>query len=130
MKRFRLDKLLKEVYPQAGEIWKYTAFPAGTLPKVLVKKNPQQSHSFYSKANEKAIYKFINAAKDCTMCSLLWIVKLSSSGTPPRLEPAGLALVGNKHGICRQGRALLEQCVDLRREVLGTWKPCVSAGLP
>ena len=88
MKRFRLDKLLKEVYPQVGEIWKYTAFPAGTLPKVLVKKHPDQCISFHSKANDKekeAIYKFIKAAKDCTMCSPLWTVKLSSPVTPPHV---------------------------------------------
>ena len=97
MKRYRLDKLLKEVYPQAGEIYKHKEFPAGTLPKVLVKNNPQTTYSFYSKAKEKeAIHKFINAAKDCTLCSVFWIVKLSSSSTPPRLEPCGLAVVSNK----------------------------------
>ena len=86
MRRFRLDKLLQEIYPQVGEIWKYTAFPAGTLPEVLVKQLPQKFYSFSSKANDKAkaaIYKCIKAGKDCTVCSVLWVVELDASNTSP-----------------------------------------------
>ena len=63
-----------------------------------MKKDPHQTYSFISKATYQAvIHKLIKAAKDCTTCSLLFIVKLSTTSTgPPRLEPAGLALVANR----------------------------------
>ena len=97
MKKHRLDKLLKEVYPQTGEIWRYTPFPPGTLPKMLVKKTPQQPCSFISKAPEKDhIHKCIQLAGNCSTCSLVWIVKLAPQHTPPRLEPIGLAFTSNK----------------------------------
>ena len=41
--RFRLDKLMKEVCPTVGEIWKYTPFPPGTLPTVLVNKDTRRA---------------------------------------------------------------------------------------
>ena len=39
-----MKKLIKEVCPTVGKIWKYAPFPAGTLPAVLVKKDPQKSY--------------------------------------------------------------------------------------
>ena len=62
-KRLRyIVKLIKEVCPAVGEIWKYTPFPAGTLPAVLVKKDPQKSYGFLSKAKEKDhIHKIVSS---------------------------------------------------------------------
>ena len=98
-KRYRLDKLIREVCPTVGEIWKYAPFPAGTLPAVLVKKDPQKSLVFLSKAKEKDhIHKIVRLAQECTNISVLWIVKNKSG----RLEPVGLALVTNKQ-ICLPG---------------------------
>ena len=98
-KRYRLDKLIKEVCPTVGEIWKYAPFPAGTLPAVLVKKDPQKSYGFLSKAKEKDhIHKIVQLAQECTNILVLWVVEEKSG----RLEPAGLALVTNKQ-ICLPG---------------------------
>ena len=67
-KRLRyIVKLIKEVCPAVGEIWKYAPFPAGTLPAVLVKKDPQKSYGFLSKAKEKDhIHKIVRLAQECT----------------------------------------------------------------
>ena len=97
MKRLKLDKLMKEVCPQVAEIWKYTPFPAGTLPKVLVKKEPQKSYGFMSKAPDKEIfYKIIKLARACTSVSVVWILKGTPVGKVEKLEPSGLAIVLNK----------------------------------
>ena len=94
MKRQRLDKLLKE-HSKVAEVWKYTPFPAGTIPKVLVKKAPQQVYGFASKSAQKqSIHKFVAAARNCTTASLLWILKLTKEENG--IEPCGLALVANK----------------------------------
>ena len=98
-KRFRLDKLMKEVCPTVGEIWKYAPFPAGTLPAVLVKKDPQKSYGFLSKAKEKDhIHKIVRLAQKCTNISVLWVLGENFG----RLDPVGLALVTNKQ-ICLPG---------------------------
>ena len=92
-KRYRLDKLIKEVCPTVGELWMYAPSPAGTLPAVLVKKDPQKSLVFLSKAKEKDhIHKIVWLAQECTTISVLWVLKKRSA----RLEPVGLALVTNK----------------------------------
>ena len=92
-KRYRLDKLINEVCPTVGEIWNYAPFPAGTLPEVLVNKDPQKSYGFQSEAKEKDhIHEIVQLAQKCTNIDVLWILK----ETPGRLEPAGLALVTNK----------------------------------
>ena len=98
-KRYRLDKLIKEVCPTVGEIWKYAPFPAGTLPAVLVKKDPQKSYGFLSKAKEKDhIHKIVRLAQECTNISVLWVLGENFG----RLDPVGLALVTNKQ-ICLPG---------------------------
>ena len=92
-KRYRLDKLIKEVCPTVGEIWKYAPFPAGTLPAVLVKKDPQKSYGFLSTAKEKDhIHKIVRLAQECTNISVLWVLGEKFG----RLEPVGLALLTNK----------------------------------
>ena len=94
-----MKKLIKEVCPTVGKIWKYAPLPAGTLPAVLVKKDPQKSQVFLSRAKEKDhIHKIVRLAQECTNISVLWIVKNKSG----RLEPVGLALVTNKQ-ICLPG---------------------------
>ena len=94
-----MKKLVKEVCPNVGKIWMYAPFPAGTLPVVLVKNDPQKSLVFLSKAKEKDhIHKIVQLAQECTTISVLWIVKNKSG----RLEPVGLALVTNKQ-ICLPG---------------------------
>ena len=98
-KRYRLKKLVKEVCPNVGKIWMYAPSPAGTLPAVLVKKDPQKSLVFLSKAKEKDhIHKIVRLAQECTNISVLWILEKKSG----RLEPVGLALVTNKQ-ICLPG---------------------------
>ena len=92
-KRYRLDKLIKEVCPTVGEIWKYAPFPAGAWPTVLVKKDPTKNHSFLSKATEKEhIHKVVRLAQETTSISVLWVLEKKSA----RLDPVGLALVTNK----------------------------------
>ena len=92
-KRYRLEKLIKEVCPNVGKIWMYAPFPAGTLPAVLVKKDPQKSFVFLSKAKEKDhIHKIVRLAQECTNISVLWVLGEKFG----RLEPVGLALVTNK----------------------------------
>ena len=92
-KRYRLDKLIKEVCPTVGELWKYAPFPAGTLPKVLVKKDPQKSYGFLSNAKEKDhINKIVRLTQQCTNISVLWVLGEIFG----RLDPVGLALVTNK----------------------------------
>lgn len=97
MKRYKLDKLLKELCPTVGDIWKYVPFPAGALPKVLVKKEPMKSYGFVSKATEKDVHhKIIKLARSCTSVSVMWILKATPVAKPEKLEPSGLAIVTNK----------------------------------
>ena len=92
-KRYRLEKLIKEVCPNVGEICKYAPFPAGAWPTVLVKKDPTKNHSFLSKATEKEhIHKVVRLAQETTSISVLWVLEKKSA----RLDPVGLALVTNK----------------------------------
>ena len=92
-KRYRLKKLIKDVCPKVGEIWKYAPFPAGTSPAVLVKKDSQKSYGFLSNAKEKDhIHKIVQLAQECTNISVLWVLGEKFG----RLEPVGLALVTNK----------------------------------
>ena len=88
-----MDKLIEEVCPTVGEIWNYAPFPAGTLPVVLVKNDPQKSYGFLSEAKEKDhIHEIVQLAQKCTNIDVMCILKETSG----RLEPAGLALVTNK----------------------------------
>ena len=97
MKRYKLDKLLKELCPAVGDIWKCVPFPAGALPKVLVKKEPQKRYGFISKAAEKDLhYKIIKLARSCTSVSVMWILKATPAAKAEKLEPCGLAIVTNK----------------------------------
>ena len=92
-KRYRLEKLIKEVCPNVGEIWKYAPFPAGAWPTVFVKKDPTKNHFFLSKATEKEhIHKVVRLAQETTSISVLWVLEKKSA----RLDPVGLALVTNK----------------------------------
>ena len=104
MKRHRLDKFLKEVTSNVGEIWKYVPFPAGTLPKMLVKKNPQASYFFTSTSSGKEnIHKLVEAASTLTSCSLLWMLKEKDG----LLQPCGLALVTNKQLVLTGGAEMV-----------------------
>ena len=63
------------------------------MPKLLVKKDPQKSFGFVSKATGKdGIHKIIQLARENTSVSVLWILRVSSA----KLEPSGLAVVTNK----------------------------------
>ena len=85
--------------PQWVRFGRYAPFPAGTLPEVLVNKDPQKSYGFLSEAKEKDhIHEIVRLAQECTNISVLWILEEKSC----RLEPAGLALVTNKQ-ICLPG---------------------------
>ena len=75
------------------------SIPSWHFASGLVKKDPQKSYGFLSKAEEKDhIHKIVRLAQECTNISVLWIVKNKSG----RLEPVGLALVTNKQ-ICLPG---------------------------
>ena len=95
-----MDKLLKEGCPTVGDVWKYVPFPAGMLPKILVKKEPQKSYGFVSwDKNKDDIHNAIQLARSCPGLSVLWILKAfpqKTSGKLDKLEPAGLAIVTNK----------------------------------
>ena len=83
------------IVQRCREIWKYVAFPLGTLPKVLVKQQPHQVYNFVPKSTQKsAIHRFIHSGRAATSCSLLWIVKALGKGAEV-LEPRGLAFVLN-----------------------------------
>ena len=91
--RYRFDKLMKEVHPTTQEVWKYTPFPAGTLPKMMVKKSPESSYFFVSTAPaKKTIHELIDKARALTTCSMLFIVKAQGD----KVLPNGVALVANK----------------------------------
>ena len=100
MQRFRMDKLLKEGCPTVGDVWKCVPFPAGMLPKILVKKEPQKSYGFVSRdKNKDDIHNAIHLARSCVGLSALWILKATpqkTSGKLDKLDPAGLAIVTNK----------------------------------
>ncbi len=64
------------------------------MPKLLVKKQPQQVYNFLS-AQKDTIHKFSHLGRAATDCSLLWFVKAGGKSNDV-FEPRGLACVANK----------------------------------
>lgn len=93
-KKMSLEKLIKDKYPKTKHIWKYKAFPAGCLPKVLQLEDDKKTYQFDSKAaNKEAVIKGVEACRALQKASLLW--KMRFNAKFERLEPDGLVLLAN-----------------------------------
>ncbi len=92
LKKFRLNKYIKEHQKSVKEVYGYVPFPSGSLPKVLVKKEAKALFFLTSDATDgrQIINAAIEAARISEGCSLHWIMKLATA--KERLEPCGLAL--------------------------------------
>ena len=98
-KKMKLDKYIKEVRPETQSIWKYTSFPPGHVPKVLVKDDPDKSYGFASTPEQKKeIEASVDLARQLKGATLLWVMKftkLSKGVEVNRLDPNGLVLLAN-----------------------------------
>jgi hypothetical protein len=74
-KQIKLDRYIREQHSTTKEIYNYVAFPAGGLPKVLVKKVEKQYKFLYSGPNKQHIYSVVAAALTPGVCSLVWMMK-------------------------------------------------------
>ena len=90
LKRMKLDKFMKEVGSPTQEIYGYTKFPAGSAPKVLVKKGKNWKFRLDSPGPEQS-YKVIEAARVAKAVSLHWIVKHNAKNE--QIVPVGLAAI-------------------------------------
>jgi hypothetical protein len=90
-----LDKYIKDHHQSTKEIYHYMPFPAGGVPKVLVKKVEKNFKFLYSgPSNKQHIYSVVAAVLTPGLCSLHWMVKFVP--LKDRLEPCGLAVVLNR----------------------------------
>ncbi len=93
LKKFRLNKYIKDQQKSTKEVYGYVPFPPGTVPKVLVKKDTKTLFFSTSSATDgkPGMKAAIEAARVSEACSLHWIMKFAP--TKERLEPCGLAVV-------------------------------------
>ena len=88
-----LDKYIQDG-PETKRIWKYKEFPAGTLPKVLVKDGEKKTYQFDSKAADKnVVLAAIEACRKLDVASLVWVMRHNAK--EKRVEPHGVALLAN-----------------------------------
>jgi hypothetical protein len=92
-KRVKLDKYIKNLTTPATEVYAYSPFPAGNLPKVLVKKDDKKTYYLHYTldADRVPVLAAVNAARNCKSVGLIWLVKFVES--KKRIEPAGVAIV-------------------------------------
>jgi hypothetical protein len=90
-KPMSLLKYIKEHHQNTKEIYHYMPFPAGGIPKVLVKKADNNFKFLYTGPNKQHIYSVVAAVLTPGLCSLHWMVKFVPQ--KDRLEPCGLAVV-------------------------------------
>jgi hypothetical protein len=69
------------------------AFPAGDIPKVLVKKDDRTLKFVSTAPNHPDIYAAIKAAKNSRTCSPIWMMKCAHDNS---IQPYGLTVVSNK----------------------------------
>ena len=93
-KRIKLDKYIKDHHQNTKEIFRYIPFPAGGVPKVLVKRDEKHFKFLYSGPNKQHMYSVVAAVLTPGICSLHWMIKFVAG--KDRLEPCGLAVVMNK----------------------------------
>ena len=92
--RIKLDKYIKDHLQSTKDILRYIPFPAGGVPKVLVKRDDKHFKFLYSGPNKQHIYSVVAAVLTPGICSLRWMIKFVAG--KDRLEPCGLAVVMNK----------------------------------
>lgn len=91
MKRMKLDKFLKECRGAVAEIFGYEPFPAGSAPKVLVKKGSKQMKWDYQGENAAVVSRFVEAARRSSVAVPIWLVRHVAA--KQRVEPHGLAVI-------------------------------------
>ena len=89
-----LDKYIQDGH-ETKCVWKYTEFPPGTMPKVLVKEHEKKTYQFDSKGEDKdVILTAVEACRSLQCASLVWVMRHNAK--QQRTEPHGLALLANK----------------------------------
>ena len=92
-KKLALDKYIQDGH-ETKCIWKYKEFPAGTLPKVLVKEDEKKTYQFGSTAADKdVVLAAIEVCRKLERASLVWVMRHNAKAL--RIEPQGLALLAN-----------------------------------
>ena len=91
-----LAKAFKEHYHGFGQVYGYTPFPTGSLPKVLVPLAPGKeyrmdfSHQSFADTRSQVL-SAMEAARSAPGLLLLWIMK--ADGSNKWVRPGGLAVV-------------------------------------
>ena len=93
-RRMRLGTCIKAQKAKTQEIFWYLFFPAGDIPKVLVKKDDRILKCLSTATDHQHTYSAIKAAQASRTCSLIWILKFDPDKN--RLQPYGLSVVSNK----------------------------------
>ena len=92
-KKLALDKYIQDGH-ETKCIWKYKEFPAGTLPKVLVKDDEKKTYQFDSKAADKnMVLAAIEVCRKLDVASLVWVMRHNAK--EKRMERHGVALLAN-----------------------------------
>ena len=91
-KKMALDKYIKEIHPETTVIYKHKPFPAGTLPKVLVKESASAKYVFDSKAlNRIFVLQAVEKAALLQQCTLHWMAKYDEKSHT--IRPHGVVLL-------------------------------------
>ena len=70
-KKLALDKYIQDG-PETKRIWKYKEFPAGTLPKVLVKEDEKKTYQFdFKGAHKDVVLAAVDAYRSLECASLV-----------------------------------------------------------
>lgn len=91
MKRMKMDKFISESGQATREIFGFEPFPAGSVPKVLIKKANKTFRWAYTGEDEAVAQMAVESARTSSVVSPLWMVRHSEA--KQRVEPCGLALV-------------------------------------
>jgi hypothetical protein len=92
-RRMRFGTCVQNQKTRTREIFGYMAFPAGDIPKVLVKKDDRTLKFVSTAPNHPDIYAAIKAAKNSRTCSPIWMMKCAHDNS---IQPYGLTVVSNK----------------------------------
>jgi hypothetical protein len=91
MKRLKLDKLLRDSAQPVREVFGHEPFPAGSTPKILVKKGSKTLKWEYSGEDSPLVKAILEAARNSTIAAPLFQMKYSAQ--KQRIEPCGVAVV-------------------------------------
>jgi hypothetical protein len=92
-RRMRFGTCIQNQKTRTREIFGYMAFPAGDIPKVLVKKDDRNLKFISTALNHPDIYTAIKAAKTSRTCSPIWMMKWVHDKSS--IQPYGLTVVSN-----------------------------------